>query len=99
MRLVMAFSALAVLAFCAGCKEGGTIVVHSLSFKGVQSVDEGRLRDALATHQSSKIPWSKKSYFDRSRFDADLKRIQAMACHQYAWRRGRGISGMKEKSS
>ena len=77
MRLVMAFSALAVLAFCAGCKEGGTIVVHSLSFKGVQSVDEGRLRDALATHQSSKIPWSKKSYFDRSRFDADLKRIQA----------------------
>jgi outer membrane protein insertion porin family len=77
MRLVMAFSALAVLALSAACKEGGTIKVHSLSFKGVQAVNEGRLRDALATHQSSKIPWSKKSYFDRTRFDADLKRIQA----------------------
>src|SRR4029450_1715759 len=40
-------------------------------------VDEGRLRAALATRQSSKIPWGKKAYFDRSRFDADLKRIQA----------------------
>jgi len=77
MRLVMAFSALALLAVAAACKEGGTITVHSLSFKGVQAINEGRLRDALATHQSSKIPWSKKSYFDRTRFDADLKRIQA----------------------
>ena len=77
MRLVMAFSAFALLAVAAACKEGGTITVHSLSFKGVQAINEGRLRDALATHQSSKIPWSKKSYFDRTRFDADLKRIQA----------------------
>ncbi len=77
MRLVMAFSAFAVLAVAAACKEGGTITVHSLSFKGVQAINEGRLRDALATHQSSKIPWSKKSFFDRTRFDEDLKRIQA----------------------
>ncbi|PYR39314.1 MAG: hypothetical protein DMF93_14445, partial [Acidobacteria bacterium] len=35
------------------------------------------MKDALATKQSSKIPWGKKAYFDRSRFDADLKRIQA----------------------
>ena len=59
------------------CKEEGTIKVRSLSFKGVNAVDEGRLKNALATRQSSKMPWGKKAYFDRSRFDADLKRIQA----------------------
>jgi len=77
MRFAIASAAVALAALSASCKEGGTIIVHSLSFKGVQAVDEGRLKDALATHQSSKIPWGKKSFFDRSRFDADLKRMQA----------------------
>jgi outer membrane protein assembly complex protein YaeT len=40
-------------------------------------VDAGRLRNALATRQSAKLPWGRKYYFDRSRFDADLKRIEA----------------------
>ena len=31
----------------------------------------------LATKKSSIIPWGKKNYFDRSRFETDLKRIQA----------------------
>ena len=44
----------------AACKEEGTVKVHSLSFKGVKAVDESRLKDALATRQSSKIPWGKK---------------------------------------
>jgi outer membrane protein assembly factor BamA len=61
----------------AGCKEEGTIQVHSLKFQGVKAVDEGQLKRALATHESSWIPWGRKYYFDRSRFDADLKRIQA----------------------
>jgi outer membrane protein insertion porin family len=77
MRLTIVAFAVAVLAAGVACKEGGTIKVHSLSFKGVKGVDENRLKDALATRQSSKIPWGKKSYFDRSRFDADLKRVQA----------------------
>jgi len=77
MRLPIFALALAVLALCAGCKDGGTVRVHSLSFKGVSAVDESRLKDALATRQSSIIPWGKKYFFDRSRFDADLKRIQA----------------------
>src|SRR5439155_27257123 len=68
---------LATAALSAGCKEEGTIKVHRLSFKGVKAVDESRLKDALATRQSSKIPWGRKYFFDRSRFDADLKRIQA----------------------
>src|SRR5438093_2401050 len=61
----------------AACREEGTIVVHRLKFEGVHAVDEGRLRTALATKQSSKIPWGRKTYFDRSRFDTDLKRIEA----------------------
>ncbi len=61
----------------AACKEEGTIKVHSLKFQGVKHVNEARLKNALATRQSSKLPWGRKYYFDRSRFDADLKRIQA----------------------
>jgi outer membrane protein insertion porin family len=64
-------------AFASACKEEGTIKVHSVKFNGVKAVDVSRLRDALATRQSSKLPWGKKNYFDRARFDADLKRIQA----------------------
>jgi outer membrane protein insertion porin family/translocation and assembly module TamA len=59
------------------CREEGTIVVKSLRFDGVQTVDEGRLRNALATRKSSRLPWGRKHYFDRARFDADLKRVEA----------------------
>src|SRR5579862_1617580 len=62
---------------CSACQEDGTIVVHSLTFTGVKSVNQSQLRDALATKVSSRIPWGKKYFFDRSRFDADLKRLQA----------------------
>lgn len=60
-----------------GCKEEGTIVVKSIQFDGVTAVDASRLRNALATRQSARLPWGRKYYFDRSRFDADLKRIEA----------------------
>ena len=66
-----------LLIAAAGCKEDGTVRVHSLNFNGVQAVDAARLRDALATRQSDRLPWGKKAFFDRARFDADLKRIQA----------------------
>jgi len=77
MRAFICAFALLTVAFAAACKEEGTIKVHRISFKGVKAVDEGRLKSALATKQSSIIPWGRKYYFDRSRFDADLKRIQA----------------------
>src|SRR5437899_5759831 len=77
MRAFCAVALAFVVLSSAACKEEGTIKVNSLKFDGVKAVDPGRLRDALATKQSSKIPWGKKAYFDRSRFDADLKRIQA----------------------
>src|SRR5258705_12766379 len=77
MRASCVFALAFVVLSSAACKEEGTIKVNSLKFNGVKAVDSGRLRDALATKQSSKIPWGKKAYFDRSRFDEDLKRIQA----------------------
>src|SRR5262245_11025744 len=78
MRFSISFLCLVLAAaVAAGCKEEGTITVRSLNFVGVESVNEGRLRNALATKVSSRIPWGRRRYFDRSRFDADLKRIQA----------------------
>src|SRR5437867_2039475 len=77
MRASVFAVALLTLAFSAACKEEGSIRVHRLSFNGVKAVDAGRLKSALATRQSSMVPWGRKYYFDRSRFDADLKRIQA----------------------
>src|SRR5688572_14797527 len=76
---VLAFSLLA-----GGCKEEGAITVRKLEFQGVQAVDPSRLKNALATRENTKVPlvgwelpWGRKNYFDRSRFDADLKRIEA----------------------
>ncbi len=60
-----------------GCVEEGTIQVRSIKFTGVNGVSASRLKNALATRESSKIPWGRKRYFDRSKFDADVKRIEA----------------------
>src|SRR5437899_1580384 len=78
MRRGSSVALLVALAVVAGaCKEEGTIKVHSIKFQGVKAVDVSRLKTALATRESSKLPWGKKNYFDRSRFDSDLKRVQA----------------------
>src|SRR5438552_14573806 len=68
-----------------GCKTDETIAVHSLTFKGVHAIDPALLRTALATREDAKVPvlnvrlpWTKqRNFFDRGRFDADLKRIEA----------------------
>jgi outer membrane protein assembly complex protein YaeT len=78
MRLFSCFVSLVLVAgAAAACKQEGTVKVHSLKFQGVKAIDESRLKSVLATKESSWIPWGKKRYFDRSRFDADLKRIKA----------------------
>jgi len=78
MRRSLPCAVLLCLAVAAGaCKQEGTIQVHKLTFKGVKAVDQARLRSALATRESSWLPWGKKNYFDRARFDADRQRLQA----------------------
>jgi outer membrane protein assembly complex protein YaeT len=69
--------AAAVLVVSPGCHEEGTIKIASIRFQGVDQVDEGRLKDVLATRESSWIPWGPRRYFDRTRFDGDLRRIAA----------------------
>jgi len=59
------------------CREDGSIQVKKIAFEGARLVDAGRLKGVIATKESSWIPWGPKKYFDRSRFDTDLKRIQA----------------------
>jgi outer membrane protein insertion porin family len=74
------WSVLLALAFAlaaGACNENETVEVHSLKFNGVKAVDQSRLENALATRRSSKLPWGRKRYFDRSRFETDLKRIEA----------------------
>jgi outer membrane protein assembly complex protein YaeT len=69
---------LALVLGTAACKEDGTgVQVKQLSFTGLKAVTAEQLRSVLATSQSSKIPWGEKQYFDRTEFEADLKRIIA----------------------
>ena len=72
--VTLAFLGLAVAV--GACKEDGTIRVASLKFQGVHAFDEQALKDVLATHASSKLPWGRKEYFDRMKFDDDLNRIR-----------------------
>ena len=55
----------------------GLIEVDSLVLVGVEAVDKSGLRDALATQETSWLPWGKNHYFDRDAFEQDLKRIEA----------------------
>jgi len=68
--LVAAFTA-------AACREEGDIKVGSLTFEGVRQVDKTALANALQTKRGSRLPWGHKRYFDRTAFEADLKRIEA----------------------
>jgi outer membrane protein insertion porin family len=71
--VVILFAAVLV----AACQEDGRVQVRNIDFQGVVAVSEDQLRNALATKESSWIPWGRKQYFDRKQFDADLQRIRA----------------------
>src|SRR5262245_38636403 len=58
-------------------KDEGLIVVKELSLQGVSAVDQSRLKAVLATRTGSRLPWGQKRFFDRAKFELDLKRIEA----------------------
>jgi outer membrane protein assembly complex protein YaeT len=79
-------AAIAALALTAtGCHEelgigdpsAEVLEVESLTFQGVESVDESALADALVTRASPWLPWGETRYFDRDQFQRDLERIEA----------------------
>jgi outer membrane protein assembly complex protein YaeT len=59
------------------CREDGDIEISSLDFNGVERVDKDALANVLQTRRGSRLPWGRKRFFDRSAFEADLKRIEA----------------------
>ena len=77
-RLSLPAALFCLLAAVSGCIEGDqTVRVAHLKFTGVKAIDVGQLRSALATAQSSRLPWGTQHYFTRQQFEADLKRIVA----------------------
>ncbi len=76
-RPLAAAAVLTLALLGAACDEEGSITVKNIDFEGTEGIDAGQLKGVLATKESSRLPWGAKKYFDRSRFDADLKRIQA----------------------
>ena len=68
---------IAVLVAASGCKEEGTVTVRSVEFAGVTAVGQAQLKTVLATRANDRLPWGRKYPFNRSRFEADLKRIEA----------------------
>jgi outer membrane protein insertion porin family len=58
-------------------KDEDLIVIKKLSLQGVSAVDQSRLKAVLATRTGSRLPWGQKRFFDRAKFELDLKRIEA----------------------
>ncbi len=52
------------------------IEVTKFSIEGVEAINEGELKRALATGKSSWLPWGENRYFNRTQFEADLKRVR-----------------------
>ena len=76
-RAVELLCVAAIVMGASACRETGTIRVNSIKFNGVKGVDQGALKGALATKESSKFFFGKKRFFDRNQFESDLKRIAA----------------------
>jgi outer membrane protein assembly complex protein YaeT len=76
-RFLFLFLLLTVALCVVGCRDQGDVTIKSLTFRGVKAINEGALRNALATKQGSKLPWGRKTYFDRGAFESDLQRIHA----------------------
>jgi outer membrane protein insertion porin family len=76
-RALLVSVCVATVLLSAGCKEEGGVRVKSFQFEGLKAVKPGQLKSVLATGASSKLPWGEKRYFNRTEFEADLKRIAA----------------------
>ena len=85
MRRLLLGILLTLAAVTGACKTDESIAVHSLTINGIRAIDPSLLKNALATREDPKlpllnvrVPWTKqRNFFDRNRFDADLKRVEA----------------------
>lgn len=78
--LARSWRALALLAgvlALSACREGEGVVVRRVAFEGVRQVPESELRLAVMTTGTGRLPWSTKTYFSKSEFTEDLKRVES----------------------
>lgn len=81
-RTILRIACVTLVLAASGCREKGGVRVSSLKFTGMHAVAENQLKNVLATGEGDKVlgiemPWSRKRYFSREQFEADLKRIVA----------------------
>jgi outer membrane protein assembly complex protein YaeT len=85
MRRLLLGVLLVLVAATSACKTDGAIAIHSVTINGTDAIAPSLLRAVLATREDPKLPllnvrlpWTKqRNFFDRNRFDADLKRVEA----------------------
>ncbi len=81
LRPVAWLLALALLHGCAARVDASRLQVENLRFRGVHNVDEGNLRERIATQQTPRtlgirLPWTDPQYYDETTFRRDLDRIE-----------------------
>src|SRR5262245_45801715 len=85
MRRALPIALLSTACVAGACREDGTITIRSVELQGVKSVDAALLKASLATREDVRVPilnWRlpfsrRRSDFNRARFDADLRRVEA----------------------
>ena len=76
-RAVAAVGLVAAAIGAAGCRDEGDVRVASVSFDGNRAFSAGQLKTVVATRAGGGwLPWSRKRYFTRNVFDADLERLK-----------------------
>ena len=76
-RAIAAAGLVAAAIGAAGCREEGDVRVASVSFDGNRAFSAGQLKTVVATRAGGGwLPWSRKRYFTRNVFDADLERLK-----------------------
>lgn len=66
---------LALAGLATACQEADDVKVASIAFNGNQAFPDKTLRRLLVTRATGRWPWSEPRYFNRTTFDADLKRL------------------------
>jgi translocation and assembly module TamA len=61
---------------CAGSPKRDGPIVRELEIRGARQVDPGELRQKILTAKTSKLPFTRKQYFDRNVWRTDLRRIE-----------------------
>lgn len=67
---------LALGLFAAACHPTGDVKVAGVAFEGNTAFGDGELAKVITTRKSGWLPWSRKFYFDREQFEADLGRLR-----------------------